>query len=56
MSKPQLFKFKEKMTALNPHPLANPFNTQRFGNFNVNKALYGGYIKTVSNPKKLTVP
>ena len=51
-----MHEFKEQMTAVNPHPLANPFNTRRFGNFNVNKALHGGYIKTAVNPKNLIVP
>jgi hypothetical protein len=44
------------MTATNPHPLANPYNTRRFGNFNIDKALYGGYINKTSNPSQLTVP
>ena len=34
------------MTATCPHPLANPFNTQRFTNFNVVDACAGRYSKT----------
>lgn len=33
------------MTATCPHPLANPFNTQRFTNFNVVDACAGRYSK-----------
>lgn len=33
------------MTATCPHPLANPFNTQRFTNFNVVDACAGHYSK-----------
>lgn len=44
------------MTATNPHPLANPYNTRRYCNFNVNKALNNSYIKFSKNPNMLSVP
>lgn len=34
------------MTVTCPHPLANPFNTQRFTNFNIVDACTGRYTKT----------
>lgn len=34
------------MTATCPHPLANPFNTQRFTNFRIADACNGSYFKT----------
>ncbi len=34
------------MTAACPHPLANPFNTQRFTNFSIVDACAGRYAKT----------
>jgi hypothetical protein len=47
---------RKKMTAINPHPLANPYNTCRFGNFNIDRAVYGGYISKTKHPQQLTVP
>lgn len=44
------------MTATNPHPLANPFNTLKYCNFNVNSAIDKRYINLSHNPKTLTVP
>ena len=45
------------MTADNIYPEANSFNTRRFGNFNINKAVQGGYISyTGKNAKYLQVP
>ena len=44
------------MTANNPHPLANPYNTCRFGNFNIDRAVYGGYLSKTKHPQQLTVP
>lgn len=44
------------MTATNPHPLANPYNTRRFGNFNIDRAVQKSYINTSRNPKTLGVP
>lgn len=44
------------MTAGNLHPLANPFNTRRFGNFNISKMSSGSYYKSCKDPTKLHVP
>ena len=44
------------MTAINPHPLANPYNTRRYCNFSVDKALNNSYIKFPKDPNKLSVP
>lgn len=45
------------MTPLCPYPEANPFNTRRFGNYNVGKAASGFYIShTGKDAKNLRVP
>lgn len=45
------------MTPLCPYPEANPFNTCRFGNYNVGKAASGFYIShTGKEAKNLQVP
>lgn len=46
------------MTPLNPSPLANPFSERIYGNFNINKALRGGYFSTIKrgHGRHLRVP
>ena len=46
------------MTATNPHPLANPLNQGRFRNYSYGQASTSQKpaLRTVSNPKELTVP